>query len=319
MNRKSFLKQSAFSLVGLAPLVGRMPAFGSSPITPAKGRSTSFRTIEYNIFNGAIGYQGINGRNLPDNEDTLLLRTARELGQIPRRMALELALYKPDILSFCESASKPVVMKIQDYLGMKHCAYFPGAKDGKGHYPGTILTNYEILSMENRPFVNKKNNDPEELFTRHWGKATLRLPNNKTLTVHTAHLWPFNKVDKDREIRMAEVNELVKAIHYDLDHNNADSVLLQGDLNQAPDTPEHQKFLDGGLSDIFTEAGSGNGFTATSNKPHTRIDYIYAIGAIAKKATTCRPLYEGHFRMNNDDPKAFALSDHIPVLADFTI
>jgi hypothetical protein len=31
------------------------------------------------------------------------------------------------------------------------------------------------------------------------------------------------------------------------------------------------------------------------------------------------PLFEGSFRMNNEDPKGFALSDHIPVLADFEL
>ena len=51
--------------------------------------------------------------------------------------------------------------------------------------------------------------------------------------------------------------------------------------------------------------------------PNRRIDYIWSKGPLADRLTECRVLFEGAFRTNPDDPKSFAVSDHIPVLAVF--
>ncbi len=187
-----------------------------------------------------------------------------------------------------------------------------------GGFSGAILTTYEIISSENRPFQNKNLNNPKELFTRHWGKAKLRLPNGKIITVHSAHLWPFKKEENDTRIRLAEIKELIASIKHDL-ANNSDIVLLQGDLNHTPDTEEYKSLNSAGLVDAFTAAGSGDGYTSNSIKPSKRIDFIYAIRTLSGHIKNCRPLFEGNFRMNNEDPKGFALSDHLPVLAAFEL
>jgi endonuclease/exonuclease/phosphatase family metal-dependent hydrolase len=191
-------------------------------------------------------------------------------------------------------------------------AYFPSSKY-KGSYPGTIFTHYDIVNSKNRPFVGSDGS--RDLFTRHWGKAEIRLPNEEMIAVHSAHLWPFTK-NGGKEIRLAEIDELLKSIHYDLGHNTK-SVILQGDMNLTPKSDGYKKLIGGGLVDAFTKVGQGIEFTATSKDPHARIDYIFAIGPIAKKFAKYRPLYEGAFRIYADDPKSFALSDHIPSLADF--
>ncbi|MFT3948514.1 MAG: hypothetical protein QM763_16235 [Agriterribacter sp.] len=318
VTRKAFLKQSSLSLLGLSLL-----PLGASPLDFNNNAARDIRkydhdndekrlrSVTYNIFNGCIGYKGINGRELPPGENSDLVKTARDTGQVAQRIMLELALYKPNIINFSEGPSEEVVAKMAKMLDLNY-AYFPGG------FPGAILTTYEIMSSENRPFQNKSRNNPKELFTRHWGKAKLRLPNGKPLTVHSAHLWPFRKEENDTQIRLKEIKELTASIKYDL-ANNSDSVLLQGDLNHTPDTLEYKSLNSAGLVDAFVAAGSGDGYTSSSIKPSKRIDFIYAIGALSKQIKDCMPLFQGSFRMNNEDPKGFALSDHIPVLADFEL
>src|SRR5699024_6673611 len=225
MTRKKFLTQSMLSFFGLSSLAALGPNFHTKEpnIITKDDSSNLIRTISYNIFNGAIGYKDINGRELSEEEKYNLLRKARNMGQIPKRMAFQLALYNPDIINFSESAKESTIAKMAKELNMKNYAHFPGGKDGKGGFPGSILTNYEIVNSKNRPFVDKENNNPEKLFTRHWGKARLCLPNGEKITIHSAHLWPFGK-DKDREIRLAEIEELLKSIHHDIS-NNTKSVL----------------------------------------------------------------------------------------------
>lgn len=323
VTRKIFLKRSSLSFLGLGllPLGTLAINCNKTQASIASGgynsNEATLRSISYNIFNGAIGYKGINGRDLPEGDDSILVKTARDMGQIPKRIMMELALYQPNIINFSESPNEEVVAAMAKILNLNY-AFFPGAKKGDGHFPGSILTNYEIVSSETRPFVNKSQNNPAELFTRHWGKAKLRLPNGKNITVHSAHLWPFKKEDNDTAIRLKEIKEMLASIKYDL-NNQSDSVLLQGDLNHTPDTMEYKRLGDGGLTDAFKAVGQGDGYTHSSIKPDKRIDYIYAAGALSKSIKNCSPLFEGDFRMNNEDPKGFALSDHIPVIADFEL
>lgn len=317
VSRKVFLKQSALTVLGLGLFSDS--SFSKEVIANEvpdleMADENKVRSIAYNVFNGCIGYKGINSHALPEGEVSDLIKFARKLNQIPQRIMLELALYQPNIISFSEGPSEEVLAKMAAMIGYNY-TFFPGAIDGKGKFPGAVLTNYEILSSESRPFVDKENNNPKELFTRHWGKAKLRLPSGKTLIVHSAHLWPFKKSEKDTEIRMAEIIELHKAINQDLKQTNS-SVLLQGDLNQVPDTPEYQALQSGKLVDTFVQAGVGDSQT-TSSKNSRRIDYIFAGGEIAKHIQSCRSLFQGNFRMNREDPMSFALSDHMPVMADF--
>ena len=61
----------------------------------------------------------------------------------------------------------------------------------------------------------------------------------------------------------------------------------------------------------------GQPLTCPSIGLRERINYIWAYGPIAKRLTNCRVLYEGAFRTYLEDPRSFALSDHVPVLAIF--
>lgn len=326
MDRKTFLKRSSLSLLGLSALPSLSAnttnaisnAILEENITSRNESKRTIRTITYNIFNGGIGYKGINGHALPEGEDSVLVKTARDMGQIPKRIMLELALYEPHIINFTESAKDFVVANMAQSINYNY-VHFPGSKDEQGNFPGSILTPFEIVYSENRPFVTKETDSSDYLFTRHWGKAIIRLPNGELVTVHSAHLWPFKKEKRDTEIRLAEIEELLKSVDYDLKHNTK-SVLLQGDFNQVPDSPEYRKYLEGGMFDTFEKARvKENLNTINSINPSRRLDFIFAKGKIENQITNHRVLFEGNFRTNNDDPSSYALSDHLPVMAEFEI
>ena len=95
-------------------------------------------------------------------------------------------------------------------------------------------------------------------------------------------------------------------------------MILQGDLNHLPDGPEYQRWVNAGLIDSIAAKGTGeNRFSINSIAPTKYIDYIWSHGTLSERLKECRVLFEGAFRTNPDDPKSFALSDHIPVLAVF--
>ncbi|WP_437193168.1 endonuclease/exonuclease/phosphatase family protein [Planctomicrobium sp. SH527] len=220
-----------------------------------------------------------------------------------RRLATELALYEPDIINFSESPSEAIAKEVAEYLGMNHVRFPSG-----GSWPGTLLSRFEITDSMNVPLGSER---PKELFTRHWGKGTVKLPNGESLIVHSAHLFPR----PEPEVRLKEIKAMLGAMKEDLSAGR--SMLLIGDLNHRPDTEEYKLWIDAGWVDTFAKVGKGDGWTIKADQPQSRIDYIMAAGPIANEITESRPLFEGAFRLNIADENSFALSDHLPQLAVF--
>lgn len=236
-------------------------------------------------------------------EDRPLAKAAVQLGQMARRLALELALYQPDIVNFSESPSEEIAKEVAGYLGLQQVRFPSG-----GHWPGTLLSRFEIVDSANTPLGQER---PPELFTRHWGRVTLRLPDGEALIVHSAHLFP----GPDPTVRLQEVRAMLKSMQPDLDAGR--SMLLIGDLNHGPDCEEYRLWQQAGWVDTFAQVGKGEGLTIKSDAPQYRIDYVLATGPIARRVMESRPLFEGAFRLNTADANAFALSDHLPQLAVF--
>jgi endonuclease/exonuclease/phosphatase family metal-dependent hydrolase len=232
--------------------------------------------------------------------------------QVPRRIALELALYDPHVVTFSESPSEELTKEIASLLGMNHVR-FPSGED----WPGTLLSKFEVLESQNAPYAAGAKREAD-LFTRHWGRATLKLPNGQPLVVHSAHLFPF----PDPSVRSREIDAMLAAMRPDLDAGKP--MLLMGDLNHRPLPPEYARWQAAGWTDTFAVADKNlpaaeqsEGFTYSAADPKGRIDYIWAAGPLAKQIKSARPLFQGAFRTNPADPESFALSDHLPQYAEF--
>lgn len=132
-------------------LVGRVSCLTAlGQLAFGQALKTKLRVIAYNVYK-CTGWPG----NRP------LARQAVKLGQIPRRLADELALYEPDIINFSESPDESVVKEIADRLGMNY-VFFPSGQN----WSGALLTRFEIARSKNCPIVGGER--PKDLFTRHW-------------------------------------------------------------------------------------------------------------------------------------------------------
>ncbi|QEG43611.1 endonuclease/exonuclease/phosphatase family protein [Roseimaritima ulvae] len=286
VNRRDLLKGAAMG--GLA-----MAATHATGLSAAEPEDRSLRVIAYNVYK-CTGWP----------KDRARAKQATAAGQMPDRIAMELALYQPDIINFSESPDEAVVKRIAERLRMNYVRFPSG-----GNWPGTLLSRYEIEASKNVPLVSGER--PKDLFTRHWGRATIRLPDAGPLIVHSAHLYP----GADPAIRLREIPAMLESMRDDFEANR--SMLLIGDLNHGPDTEEYKMWIDAGWVDTFSKVGKGDGLTIKADKPQWRIDYVMAAGAIAQNIYQSKPLFEGAFRTNPADPESFALSDHLPQLAEF--
>jgi endonuclease/exonuclease/phosphatase family metal-dependent hydrolase len=286
ISRRNFLGQSIITMVGVSSL-GLPVCIGSSKT------EDTLRIIAYNVLK-CTGWPGENVKNK---------------SLVPDLIAQELAKYSPDIINFSESPDESVVRRIADQLHMNY-VYFPSG----GNWPGAILTHYKIVDSANVPVITGIR--PKDLFTRHWGKATIQLAKQKSIIVHSVHLYPHDN-PVSAEIRKREISEILKSIENETKEDK--SIIVMGDLNHTPDFPEYSQWMDAGFADTFKEAGTGDGLTIRADMPSKRIDYIFAHGLIAKQIIGSRALFEGAFRTNPSDPESFALSDHVPQFAEFRV
>lgn len=278
-SRRQFLRTGATVVAG--SLVARERL--ESPGPPV-------RTITYNVL-------GCRGYPRTDANRNRLERAGEHMGD---RLALELELHEPDIVTFQESPPAPRVAAIAERMGYRHASF-------EDDFPGSLLSRHEVVSVQNRP--RAKQPRPGGLFTRHWGRAVLRV-HGEEIVLFSAHLHPSKA-----RIREREVSEMLEVMKDDLDSGR--SLIFQGDLNHTPDGPEYGRWREAGWVDTFARAGKGDGRTFRSTERRRRIDYIFAHGPIAGRLRECRVLFEGGFRTNPEDPRSFALSDHLPVMASF--
>lgn len=285
ITRRAFVQSSALAAT----------ANGSS------AQATSLATISYNVLR-CKGYP-----ETPENKERLTAATE----QMEARMAQELLLYRPDIVSFSESVTEAAAGRIAKLLGMQHVWFPPGLVKRSPEYPigfpGTLFTRHRIIESENAPYGGAKKD--QALFTRHWGRAVIDTGKER-IAFFSAHLHPSHADIREREVTVI-LDVMRKAI------GSGASVLFQGDLNHFPTTPEYPRWQGAGLIDALAQYGGPQQPTFDSIQPRIRIDYIWAAGPLAKRLESSRVLNEGAFRTNPADPKSFALSDHLPVIATF--
>lgn len=79
-----------------------------------------------------------------------------------------------------------------------------------------------------------------------------------------------------------------------------ESVVLLGDLNATPDSPEIDSLTDD-LVDAWVTAGVGDGYTYDADTPHARIDYVMSSGDVVARTAAVVPT---------------DAADHLPVVVD---
>lgn len=247
-------------------------------------------TISYNVYE----FKGY-----PETDDTKPVLGAMK-PQMPERMALELALYKPDIITFQEAPAEVEVEKVAKLLDMNY-VFFPGG------FPGAVLTKFDIVASQNCPLATLKS--PGDLFSRHWGVATLKSAHDE-IKLYSIHMHPSND-----EIRGREVTEALKVIDDDMAKGR--KVILQGDFNHEPIQNEYERWKASGLTDCYGNKGVEQRNTIKSTFPNRTVDYIWVNDVLVKRLLRCKVLFEGNFRTNPMDERSVALSDHLPVMAEF--
>jgi endonuclease/exonuclease/phosphatase family metal-dependent hydrolase len=177
--------------------------------------------------------------------DRPLAKRAVAEGQMAKRLAMELALHDPDLINFSESPGEEITEEVAELLVMNHVR-FPSS----GNWPGTLLSKFEITESQNAPMKDER---PKELYTRHWGRAKIKLPSDEPVIIHSAHLNP----GADATVRLEEIRAMIESMKPDIDAGR--SMLLIGDLNHRPDTDEYKLWIDAGCVDTFAKVGVGEG------------------------------------------------------------
>jgi hypothetical protein len=221
--------------------------------------------------------------------------------QFPERLALEFALYNPDFITLVEAPPEEDVALIANRLGMQYFHYPVGA-------PCALLSRCRIIKSEDKPGVNG-GPCPEALRDRSFARTELETG------IGPLVLYSLHTTASNREKRFAEIRAAAEVIRADLKPGR--SVLLQGDLNHAPDWPEYDIWVAAGLKDAFEMKCTGVSKTHGTAQPMLRIDYVWLYGPVTGRLVGIRALFEGAFRSNGKDPSAFTFSDHLPVMAQF--
>lgn len=284
MRRRTFLGLTATSLLGVPR------ALAEAPIR--------FRSITYNV----LAFRGY-----PNNDNT---RGAIDtnVASHPERTARALAKHAPDIITLQEGPPEELVARFAAELEM-HYVWFPGGWEGNadypGGFPGAVVSRYPILESENRPSAGEPHSDA--LFTRHLGRAVLDTPGGP-LHVISTHLHAQSARARQHEV--TEIIKLTNSLKQDA------PVLVQGDMNHREGSDEYALWAEAGMVDVNARHGIIDTATFSSVTPRVHIDRFFVPESKALTSRSARVLTEVPFVPDVDDPASYALSDHLPVLAE---
>jgi endonuclease/exonuclease/phosphatase family metal-dependent hydrolase len=161
----------------------------------------------------------------------------------------------------------------------------PGAD--RRQYGTAILSRYRIREWRNTLLPRPASGEQRGLL-----EAVIKVRGVPVRTFNT-HLQHDSQIERLAQI--AQIRAIVA--------ESPESVVLVGDLNATPETPEIAAITED-LADAWVEAGEGDGFTYDAETPHARIDYVLSSGDIVAKAAAV---------VTSDS------SDHLPVVADLVL
>jgi endonuclease/exonuclease/phosphatase family metal-dependent hydrolase len=150
-------------------------------------------------------------------------------------------------------------------------------------YGNAILSRYPITSSSNTPLHRSEGEEQRGLL-----RAVIDVP-GADIEVFNTHLSATSAADRARQT--TQIRELIGTAGRPL--------VLVGDLNTTPEAPEIAT-LNGFLSDSWTAAGEGPGYTFDSDDPVKRIDYVYTSDSVQSMHSRVVTSHRG-------------ASDHLPV------
>jgi endonuclease/exonuclease/phosphatase family metal-dependent hydrolase len=206
----------------------------------------------------------------------LTLNTWQERGPWQKRweaILKEVQTLRPDVAAFQEIFNREWAQEIQKQTAFP-TLLFPEEFCGLA-----IYSNYSVLSSG----VWKLPQSPLEEYARHAQWAELKVREKKLFVVNTHLSWKL----EDTESRKKQVAEILKLVH---EKAPTEPVILMGDLNATPHSPEIQVLtIEGRFHDLYHRSHAAqSGFTWDNRNPYAgssshrmpdrRIDYILARG-----------------------------------------
>jgi len=129
-----------------------------------------------------------------------------------------------------------------------------------GEYGNAVLTRFPILMETNTHYHMLHTNEQRGVI-----QMILDVRGHKLLFLAT-HI-DYHPGNEERLLNIAQIKDIVKQ-HPGL------PVILCGDFNDFPNTPVHTAMKEA-LADTWELVGQGDGWTFPSDKPKSRIDYIW--------------------------------------------
>lgn len=254
------------AVVGTVAVVVPVAAFVLAPRVAAPEPRTTFRLVTYNI------HQGFDEGNMPSLD----------------RIADVLAAEDPDVVVLEEVVrgwmiddQHDALTLISERLGMPY-VFDPQIGDVYGN---------AVLSRLPMSVVGHVHYDRwPGLAHQPRGALMLTVGNVMLIATHLDH------IDSASDVRQGQVRQILDA------WAGRRPVILAGDLNARPGTPELGLLEDAGFRDLVKDDGADQP-TIPSGKPTDRIDYVWGIGVIGSEAHTV----------------ATTASDHRPVVVNISV
>lgn len=186
-----------------------------------------------------------------------------------------------EVDSLCNRSGKKDQMKrLAEITGMYYAFVRHFAYDG-GAYGLGILSRYPIAEIRNDRITSLGKQGSLALLS-----AEVSLPGNSKVLFSTVHFA------LDQPTRLKQAEESIRFLKRDF------PVILTGDLNAEPGTPEIVK-----LSDYFRGTGAYEQLSFPEHKPVKRIDYIFISSTSLKKV------------LDTKVPGDIYHSDHLPLIS----
>ncbi|MBW2366975.1 MAG: endonuclease/exonuclease/phosphatase family protein [Deltaproteobacteria bacterium] len=145
-------------------------------------------------------------------------------------------------------------------LNMPYRHFTPAGDALWGH---AVLSRYPIVSAQDHPLP------PQDLpLKRSFTYLQIDTGQDRPLNLINTH---FQHHRKNSAIRLVQSEALINFLD---DHNLNQFMIITGDLNATPDSPEIQQLYHHGIGDVVSEANLSPGNTFHADRPDRRIDYL---------------------------------------------